>query len=265
MATEVSAEIKRRIEARRAARGGTAATPVAETPAGPVVVAPDVPEPVVPSIDILPPDATEKPQGDGVPPSPPSAPKPAKAAAQRQPKLEPDNGAVVEDQPVSRVERIQQAASQPKSQPAILSLLEEMRRGEAIVIVREDDATWHMTSYAKFIAGPKPTTAPTGQLPLGFKKSLLNPDYGKWEQEVWLPKSFEQKLEYAVEIGLNANDFITEEEVDGVKKISQLLTLIRLVPAVRAKLGMSKYKPGFDGKLQRKEAETKARAGESWL
>lgn len=241
MATEVSEEIKKRIEARRANRAANTAAPavVAEPPVQP---AEEVP-PAVEEVPVVEPQVVEA----AVPPAKP----------QRQPRLEPEIGKP--EPPISRAERV--AAAQPiVVQPAILSVLEGMRRGEAIVISRESDATWYMTSYAKFLAGPKPKTAPNGKLPNGFLNSLFSPEYLEWEQ-VWNQKDFTQKMEYAVEKGLNAEDFITEEN----GAISPRLTLLKLVPAVRNKLGLSKYKPGFETVSQRKEAEAKARAGEDWL
>lgn len=260
MTTEVSEEIRRRIEARRANRSGnTAAAVTPEAVAEVAVETPPAPE--TPPVEVAPPAAA-------APPVKAASPKPNN---KRQPVLEPaGQPAVVAEppaivEPTSRADRVKAAAEQPpSSQPAILSLLEEMRRGEALVIVREADNQWQMTTWGKFIAGPKPKTAPTGTLPNGFNKSLFSPEYMAWDQE-WVKKSFEQKLEFAVELGLNADDFIAEEKDEqGNKKISPLLTLVRLVPAVRAKLGMAKYKPGYETVQQRKDAEARARAGEAW-
>lgn len=243
MTTEVSEEIRKRIEQRRAARSGNAAapaqTPVAE-PVQPLAEQP-APEPALPV------EASSQAKVEPAP-TPPAGPK-------RQPRLEPQPDVV--EQPISRAERI--TAAQP-AQPAILSLLEGMRIGEAIVVHRETDATWHMSLYAHFVNGPKPKTAPTGKLPNGFAATLLNPAYAEWEQ-AWSQKTFEQKMEEGLKLGLNADDFVTEEE----GKISPRLTLLKLVPAIRNKMGLPKYKPGFETITQRKEAEAKARVGEAWL
>lgn len=262
MTTEVSDEIRKRIEARRAARGGTAPAPSTQEPAAPVV------EPLPPSQELITPPAAN---GDGaaaqepVTPlavAPPPATPPSKPAGKRQPVREPEPATQAAPpepavEPVSRADRV---TIQHPPQPAILSLLEDMRRGEAVVIVRDEDARWTMTTYQKFVSGPKPSTAPTGTLPNGFFKSLLSDEYVTWEA-AWNKKTFLQKMESAVESGLNADDYFTNDKSG---ELSEQLTLLKLVPAVRAKLGMSKYRPAYQTITQRKEAEQKARAGEAW-
>jgi hypothetical protein len=118
----------------------------------------------------------------------------------------------------------------------IADFMEMLEVGQSIIITRDSDLTWRVSSGTM-------TKAPSGKI-MGrqgkaYWEEVANPAFTDWQRE-WGQKTFAEKKAEAKKLG------VTYEAHDNPK-----IEVMRITEAVREKIGIQKYKPEYASRAAR--------------
>jgi hypothetical protein len=148
-----------------------------------------------------------------------------------------NNYPTFDEEPVVEHEK---AVLRKKGANPIVDILEHMKIGTILVIVKEDRDSWKVTQTDKFFTSlVTPTTTGARLKGKSFWDAVSNPEYQQWSRE-WNQLTFSEKQKRAEKMG------VTWEESKNPK-----IEAMNITKAVREHLGIEKYRDEYKSRAAR--------------